>query len=490
VVLVTSVVCGRPALQSVFIRSRFSKGNVGARDAVDSCFRGSIFDEIRRATHDWRLPRIAAVLVTGAGLFAFASFAAQMSAPSNHADVVLIALDDTIEPVTAEYVIGGIRSANERHTAAVLLELSTPGGLDTSMRDIIRAVIESHVPVITYVAPSGSRAASAGFFVLLSGDIAAMAPGTNTGAAHPVVMGNPDLGKTIEAKIENDAAAYIRSIAGKRGRNAQLAEEGVRQSRSFTEKEALDNHLIDLVANSPQDLLKALDGRTITRFDGGTTVLHLEGASLDSYTMTSRERLLARIADPNIAFILAALGVLCLYIEFTHPGMVLPGVAGALAIVLALYAFHMLPINYTGVVLILAALVMFGLEVKLNSHGVLVAGGVIAMVVGALILVQSPLPGAGISLATALSVTLPVAIISVILLRFAVMAARNKAITGEEGMIGQAGVARTDLAPEGKVFVHGEIWEARAVQPVALGGRVRVRQVEGLKLVVEAEQKN
>ena len=401
--------------------------------------------------------------------------------------MVEIDLDDIVEPVTAEYVENGIRSANEHNAAAILLELSTPGGLETSMRDIIRAIISSRVPVITYVAPSGSRAASAGFFILLSGDVAAMAPGTNTGAAHPVMMGNADIGKTMETKIENDAAAYIRSIAGKRGRNTQLAEEGVRQSKSFTEKEALDNHLIDLVANSPQDLFNALDGRTIARFEGGSTVLRLAGASLQPFTMSTRERLLARIADPNIAFILAAVGALCLYVEFTHPGMVLPGAAGALAMVLALYAFHLLPINFTGVVLILLALVLFALEVKANSHGVLAAGGIVAMVVGALILVQSPLPGAAISLGTALSVTIPVAVITVILLRLAVIARRAKSITGEQGMINQVGVARTDLAPEGKVLVRGEIWEARAARPVASGARVRVRQVDGLKLVVEPE---
>ena len=409
------------------------------------------------------------------------------AAPTQRSAVVEIDLDDIVEPVTAEYIEHGIRTANDENAAAVLLELSTPGGLDTSMRDIIKAIIGSRVPVITYVAPSGSRGASAGFFILISADVAAMAPGTNAGAAHPVMMGNPDLGKTMETKIENDAAAYIRSIAAKRGRNVQAAEDAVRSSRSYTEKEALDNHLVDVVANSAQDLLKILDGRTVDRFEGGSTTLHLAGARIEPYSMTTRERFLARIADPNIAFILGALGALCLYVEFTHPGMVLPGAVGALAIVLALYAFHLLPINYTGAALILLALVLFALEVKANSQGVLVAGGIIAMVVGALILIQSPLPGAQIRLGTALSVTLPVAVISVILVRLAVVAHRRKAITGQEGMMGELGVARTDLAPEGKVLVHGEIWDARSALPVASGGRVRVRAVEGLKLVVEPE---
>jgi len=432
-------------------------------------------------------------LAIGAAAFAGAACLLASNSPSpggRGPTVVEIGLDDIIEPVTAEYVEAGIRAANDEGAAAVLLELSTPGGLDTSMRDIIRAIISSRVPVIVYVAPSGSRAASAGFFVLLSADVAAMAPGTNTGAAHPVVMGNPDVGKTMEAKIENDAAAYIRSIAGKRGRNAQLAEDGVRSSKSFTEKEALDDHLVDVIAPSAQDLLKSLDGRAVTRFDGSSVVLHLAGAQLEPFSMTSRERFLARIADPNIAFILGALGVLCLYVEFTHPGMILPGVTGAVAIVLALYAFHLLPINYTGVVLIALALVLFGLDVKANSHGVLTAGGIISMVVGAMILVQSPLPGAQIQLSTALSVTLPVAVISAILLRLAVITSRRKAITGEQGLIDAVGVARTDLAPEGKVFIHGEIWEAEAAQSIPSGTRVRVRSMQGLKLVVEPDQKN
>jgi membrane-bound serine protease (ClpP class) len=428
----------------------------------------------------------------GAGLFAGAAFLLASNSPpqaAHNPTVVEIKLDDIIEPVTAEYVENGITAANGEGAAAVLLELSTPGGLDTSMRDIIRAIISSRVPVIAYVSPSGSRAASAGFFILVSADVAAMAPGTNTGAAHPVLMGDANVGKTMETKIENDAAAYIRSLAAKRGRNVQRAEQGVRDSKSFTDTEALNDHLIDLIANSPQDLLKSLDGRNVTRFDGSTTVLHLAGAAIVPFAMTQRERFLAHIADPNIAFILGALGVLCLYVEFTHPGMILPGVTGAVAIVLALYAFHMLPINYTGVLLIALALVLFGLDVKANSHGVLTAGGIISMVVGALILVESPLPGAQIHFSTALSVTLPVAVISAILLRLAVKASRNKAITGRQGMMDAVGVARTDLAPEGKVLIRGEFWDAQAAEPIPTGTRVRVRGMQGLKLIVEPEEK-
>lgn len=435
------------------------------------------------------LPSAYSFLLSGVCLLlsAFCLGAGAPPTSSNPPLVVEIDLNDIVEPVSAEYVEHGIAHANQIGASAVLLELSTPGGLESSMREIVQAIISSRVPVITYVAPSGSRAASAGFFILLAGDVAAMAPGTNTGAAHPVMMNGADIGKTMEAKIENDAAAYMRSIAGKRGRNVQLAEDGVRQSKSWTEKEALDNHLIDAVANTPQDLFAQLDGKTIKRFDGSSAVLHLAGERLEVYSMTARERLLSRLADPNIAFILGALGALCLYLEFTHPGMVLPGVAGAIAMVLALYGFHLLPINYTGVLLILIALALFALEVKVASHGVLATGGVIAMVVGALVLIQSPWPGAQIRLSTALSVTLPVAVISVILVRFALVARRRKAVTGEEGMIDAVGVARTDLAPSGKVLVHGELWEARAIGNIPTGSRVRVRKVEGLTLVVEPE---
>ncbi|MGH9430886.1 MAG: NfeD family protein [Terriglobia bacterium] len=432
--------------------------------------------------------RILTMLMVAAGILAVILDPAFGSNPeAGPPTVVEVDLNGIIEPVTAEYVKRGIDDANHIGAAAVLLELSTPGGLGTSMREIVKAIINSHVPVITFVAPSGSRAASAGFFVLLSGDLAVMAPGTNTGAAHPVMLNGADLGKTEEAKVENDAAAYIRSITQKRRRNVQWAEAGVRQSKSYTDKEALDGHLIDAIANHPQDIFNQFDGKSIQRFDGSTTVLHLKDARIVSYNMTSRERLLAHLADPNIAFILGALGALGLYVEFTHPGMVLPGVGGAIAIVLALYGFHMLPINYVGAVLIFLAFLLFALEVKITSHGILAAGGVVAMVVGSLILIDSPWPGAQIHLSTSLSVALPIAVICVVLLRAVIVANRQKAVTGSEGLINSTGVARTDLAPTGKVLVHGEIWDARAAAGVRAGERIRVRQVDGLTLVVELE---
>lgn len=401
--------------------------------------------------------------------------------------VVEIKLQDMVQPVSAEYIKRGIRHAGDIHAAAVLLTLDTPGGLESSMREIIQAILESPVPVIAYVSPEGGRAASAGFFILISADVAVMAPGTHAGAAHPVVIGAINVGKTMEAKIESDAAAYIRSLADRRGRNAKLAEEGVRESKSFTEKEALENHLIDAIANTPQDVFKDFDGKTINRFNGGTATLRLADVIIEPYLMTAREKFLFYIVDPNIAFLMGALGLACLYVEFTHPGMILPGVVGAIALVLALFAFHLLPINYIGVLLILLALALFGLEVTVTSHGVLAAGGIVAMVLGALILVDSPWPAARIRLSTALGVTIPLGVITVILLRLALAAQQRKVVTGDLGMVDSVGVAQTALEPSGKIFVHGEIWDAVANGNISKGARVRVKEVKGLTLVVEPE---
>jgi len=399
--------------------------------------------------------------------------------------VVEIRLNIMIHHVSAEYVAQGIRYANQENADAVLLELNTPGGLQNSMGEIVEAILNSRVPVITYVSPSGASAASAGFFVLLAGDLAVMAPGTNTGAAHPVVLGGTEVGKTMEAKLENDAAARIRSIAQKRGRNPEKAEEAVRKSSSYTDKEALDLKLIDAVASTPNDIFAKFDGMTIRRFNDTTTTLHLAGASIEPYTMSRLQMFLAWTADPNIAFVLGAVGVACLYIEFTHPGAVAPGVVGAAALVLALYAFNLLPINYVGVLLIIVALGLFVLEAKVSSHGVLVATGTVALVIGALILVKSPWPEARIHLSTALGVALPLGAITVTLLRLAILARRRKAVTGDVGMIDSVGVAEADFDRKGKVLIRGELWSVRAPGKVQKGTLLRVKAVEGLTLVVE-----
>jgi membrane-bound serine protease (ClpP class) len=399
--------------------------------------------------------------------------------------VVEIRLDMMIHHVSAGFVMRGIKFANDTHADAVLLELNTPGGLEGSMRDIVSAILNSSVPVITYVAPSGASAASAGFFILEAGDLAVMAPGTNSGAAHPVLLGGTEIGKTMEAKIENDAAAYMRSIVSKRGRSTTLAEDAVRKSSSYSDKEALDGKLIDAVLSTPGDIFEKYDGKTIKRFNDTTTMLHLKNAEIVHHTMPGLEEFFAWVADPNIAFILGALGLACIYIEFTHPGLVAPGVVGAIALVLAMYAFNLLPINSMGLLLILVGLGLLALEVKVTSHGALGAVGILAMVLGALLLVNSPWPQARIRPSIALSVAVPLGIIMVILLRFAIAAKRRKAVTGEAGMVDSLGVAKTDLAPYGKVLVHGELWEARARQQIAKGARVRVQDVEGLTLLVE-----
>jgi len=426
------------------------------------------------------------VLVLGTALL-LGGLALGAAAPETRPRVVVLTLDQMVHQVSAEYIIHGIKLANDTQADAVLLEMDTPGGFSNSMRAIIQAIFDSRVPVITYVAPSGSSAASAGFFILLAGDVAVMAPGTTSGAAHPVVIGGVQIGKTMEEKIENDAASYIRSIADKRGRNSKLAEEGVRQSRSFTEKEALEGNLIDAVAPSPQEVLAKLDGKTVKRVNDTTVVLHLANAILDPRPMTRRELLFSWIADPNIAFLLGAAGVACIYIEFTHPGLIAPGVVGAVSLVLALYAFNLLPINILGVLLILLAIGLFILEANVTSHGALAAGGIVAMVIGAMILVDLPWPEARIRLSTALSVTLPLAAVIIILMRFALAAQRRKAVTGEAGMIDARGVAQTDLDPEGKVMVRGEVWDARAQGKILKGTRVRVRGLDGLTLLVETK---
>lgn len=400
--------------------------------------------------------------------------------------VVEIDLSGIVQPVSAKYVDNGIAYANHIHANAVLLTLSTPGGLGLSMRAIIKSIYASKVPVITYVWPSGSRSASAGFFILLAGDIAVMAPGTNTGAAHPVAMSGADIGKTEASKVENDAAAYIRSIASRRGRNEKLAQAGVLQSKSYTAQEALDGNLINAIESTPQDLFARFNGKTITRINGSKTTLDLAGARITKYSMTSRERFLSNLANPNIAFILGAIGAILLYFEFTHPGMVLPGIAGAILVVLALLGFHLLPINYIGAILIIIAFVLFALEARVTTHGLLAAGGIAAMIFGSLILIKTPWPGAHIHISTSLSVTLPVALICIILVRAAVLAMRQKTVTGPEGLVDALGVARTDLAPSGKVMVHGELWDARAAtQHLPAGQSVRVRSVDGFTLVVE-----
>ena len=425
--------------------------------------------------------------VTAAGL--------QHSSPTaSAARVVELHIDGEIEPVMAEYVDEGIDAANREGAALILIAMNTPGGLDTSMRAIIQHIIESNSPVAVYVTPSGSRAASAGFFVLLSADIAAMAPATHTGAASPIaaIGGYPvAIDETMTKKIVNDATAYLRSYAARRGRNVALAETAITEAKAFTEKEAVDGKLCDVIASSREDLVAQLDGRLISRFDGRPDRLVLGHPEIVDVQMSGRQRVLARIVEPDMFFILLVVGVIGVYTEFTHPGLVAPGVIGAIALLLALFAMHLLPVNLAGLLLIVLALALFILEAKYASHGVLGAGGIVAMLLGALMLVRSPLTGAGVSLGAALGATLPFAAIAIVLMRLVLRSRAWRPQTGIEELIHEVGNVTTTIdgrsgAPKhGIVRIHGELWQATAAGEIAEGTRVRVLRVDGLTLQVE-----
>jgi membrane-bound serine protease (ClpP class) len=400
------------------------------------------------------------------------------------ADVLKIVVDDTIQPITAEYIGRAIEAAAANHDQALLIEINTPGGLVDSTREIIQKISASAVPVIVYVAPTGARAGSAGIFILEAADIAAMAPGTNAGAAHPVTLfGKPD--ETMMKKIENDAAALMRSIASKHGRNVELAESAVRESKSFTDQEALAQKLIDYDASSEKDLFRQVSGKSFKRFNGSTVTLNLVDEPVRSYPMTLKEHILSYIMDPNVAFVLLAIGALALYAEFNHPGAVIPGTVGAVFILLAAFALNLLPVRFAALILILAAFVLFALEAKFATHGVLTIGGIALLVIGGLLLVDGPIPEMRVHLITALAVSVPLGIITAFLMGIALRARRNKIVTGEQGLVGEIGFAQTALAPVGKVFVHGELWNAVASVNIPAGERVVVRHVDGMTLRVD-----
>jgi membrane-bound serine protease (ClpP class) len=401
------------------------------------------------------------------------------------ADVLRVVVNDTIQPITAEYIGRAIAEAKRNNSQAVLIELNTPGGLLDSTREIIEKIEGSAVPVIVYVAPSGSRAASAGFFILESADIAAMAPGTNTGAAHPVSAFGGKMDDVMKEKIENDSAAFMRSFVSQRGRNVTVAESAVRQSKSFTDQEALKQNLIDYIAPSEQDLFKQLQGKPVKRFNGQVVTLDLAGETIHDYRMTLRQQILDFFMDPNMAFILLAVGALCLYIEFNHPGAVVPGLVGVISILLAAFAFNLLPTSIAAMVLIITAFILFGLEAKFSTHGVLAIGGIAVLTLGALMLVDAPIPQMRVHLITALAVSIPLGAITVFLMSIAAKAQASKVVTGRQGLVGEVGLAQTTLAPQGKVFVHGELWDAVSSAQVAAGQTVVVRQVDGLRLQVD-----
>jgi membrane-bound serine protease (ClpP class) len=411
-------------------------------------------------------------------------FALLLASHAASADVLKIVVDDAIHPVVTERITRAIQEAQRVHADAVLIELRTPGGLVTATIDIVHEILTSPVPVIVYVAPAGNRAASAGFYILEAADIAAMAPGTNTGAAHPVISGAA-MDPVLKDKLENDAAAHLRSYSGKRGRNVEVAESAVRQSKSFSADEALLNHLIDYVAKDENDLFRQLDGKTITRFDGSKTVLHLAGKGVIVQKETLKQEILSFMMNPSISFMIFAVGMLCIFFEFNHPGAILPGVVGFIAVSISLYTLQLLPLRSMAVVMIIASFAMFILEAKLQTHGIVGAGGIVLMVLGALLLVDGPIPQMRVQLWAALAVAIPIGTITVFLMTIALKARRNKVVTGVQGMIGEVAIVCAPLTPSGKVFVQGELWDAVSPANVDAGCRVVVRRVENLVLHVE-----
>ena len=384
-------------------------------------------------------------------------------------------VDDTIQPASQQYIERVLREASGRDASVVVMELDTPGGLVDTTRDITSAILTSKVPVVVYVYPSGARAASAGFFILLSADVAVMAPGTNTGAAHPVGGQGENLPDDVRDKATNDVAAMVRSLAVQRGRNAETAERAVRESISLTADEALKEQLINFIAKDFDDLLDQLDGFEVTRPDGTVDTLDLTDRSVLDVESSFAEKLFSVLANPNVAYLLMALGALGLYVEITHPGGILPGVVGVIFLLLGLYSVSVLPVSWAGVALIFVAMMLFILEVKVTSYGLLTVGGVVSFVLGSLMLFDGPIPAMRVSAGVVLPTAVVVASLTGFLLTRVLKAHRERPMTGREGLVGEVGRVIAALAPEGKVVVHGEYWDARSVGGnVAVGSKVRV----------------
>jgi membrane-bound serine protease (ClpP class) len=385
-----------------------------------------------------------------------------------------LVLSDTIQPVTAGQLDRAIAQANSDGAQALLVELDTPGGLLDSTRGMVGAMLGSRVPVIVYVAPAGARAGSAGFFLLEAADVAAMAPGTNAGAAHPLLEFGGQADATMTQKIENDTEAFLRSYVTKRGRNAEAADAAVHTSHSYTPEEALDQHLIDLIANNDAALVTALDGRTITRLDGTRQVLHLAGVRIVPLKSSLREELLGWLVNPNIALLMLVGGALLIYLEFNSPGTIVPGALGTLMVLLAIFGLNLLPIRYTAVLLLVAAVGLLALEAKVGGHGALAIAGIVCLAFGMLTLVAAPVPELRVSPLIAIAVSAAFGAITVFLLRLAIRARRMKSRLGVDAMVGSPAKAMEPLAPEGHVLVEGEIWRAVASEPVAAGAALRV----------------
>jgi membrane-bound serine protease (ClpP class) len=399
--------------------------------------------------------------------------------------VIMAEIDGAIGPATTAYVERVLADAANRDAACVVMRIDTPGGLSAAMRDIIQAILASPVPVVTWVAPGGAGAASAGALIALSAHVSAMAPGTNIGAAHPVSLGGggADSSGVMQEKITNDAASYARSLATRRNRNVEWAERVVRESISSTAEEAVAANVADFIAADSDDLIARLDGLTLET-PGGDVTLALDGAELVALQPTLRERFLARIADPNITYVLMLIGVFGIFFELQNPGAIFPGVVGAVSLITAAFGLQMLPINWTGFALIMLAIVLFILEIKITSHGALTLGGVASMAVGSIMLIDSPLPFMRVSLAVIIPSVLFTAAFFVFAVGMGIRAQHRKVTAGNEGIVGAEGEARSDVLEAGSVYVHGEYWRARSEAPIAAGTRVVVERIDGMIVTV------
>ena len=420
----------------------------------------------------------------GLAALALAALGAAAPAASKKPQVDVLTLEGAIQPISAEVFLQAIDRAEKEKREALIVRLDTPGGLDSSMRDIIKRILISEVPVVVYVSPSGGRAASAGTFIAMAAHVAAMSPGTSIGAATPIQVGGGDVGnKDLARKVKNDAVSYIRSLAAQHGRNADWAEKAVREGGSLGETDALRMKVVDLVARDVDDLLAAIDGRTVT-VAGQTRTLHTKGAERHEVNPTWRQKLLGRIIDPNVAYILFILGFYGILFELSNPGAILPGVVGGICLLLAFLAFQALPVNLTGVFLIVFAMVLFAVDVKVQSHGILTFGGVISLILGSLILLGGDAGAARVSISVIATVVGFTVLFFVFVVRAAFRAQRKKPVTGLQGLVGERGTALTDLGPSGQVFLHGEYWTAEADAPIAKGSAVVVDRVDGLSLKV------
>ena len=409
-----------------------------------------------------------------------------VSAVTDAQTVITMKVDGTINPVSADFIRNGIKKASTENAECLIIHLNTPGGLLKSTRVIVSDILESPVPVIVYVSPAGAHAGSAGVFITLAAHIAAMAPGTNIGAAHPVTL-QQQMDTTMNEKATNDAAAFIKTIAEKRNRNMVWAERAVRRSYSYTETESLEDSVIDLIAKNEQELLKMMDGKTI-ELSSGTKTLHTSSATTKEYKMSVWEKILDIISDPNIAYLLLLLGMYGILFELYNPGAILPGIVGVIALILAFYSMHTLPINYAGLALIIFAIILFLLEIKIVSHGMLAIGGIISLLIGSMMLVKSgsSLEFVRISRVVIIAATIVSALFFVFVIGFGIKAQRSKVVTGLEGLIGATGETMEILSPTGTIKVQGETWNAESIAgTINKGERVRIKEMKNLKVYVE-----